>query len=112
MFDFFDKYGHLNCKIVLIEYVKCNSKDELNSKVNETISRYPNCVNYVEVESDEVKVKVERPKKNEKINDEVHLECGCGGRYTIFNIKQHSKTKKHILFLNPIQEEVEVEINL
>ena len=110
LFDFFDKYGYQNCKIVLIEYIKCNNKDELNSKVNDTISRYPNCVNYIA--SEVIKVVTEKPPKVEKINDDVHLECMCGGRYTIFNIKQHSKTKKHILHLESLKEdEVKEELN-
>ena len=103
LFDFFDKYGYQNCKIVLIEYIKCNNKDELNSKVNDTISRYPNCVNYIA--SEVIKVVTEKLPKVEKINDDVHLECLCGGRYTIFNIKQHSKTKKHIQHLESLKEE-------
>jgi len=113
LFDFFDKFGYQNCKIVLIEYIKCNNKDELNSKVNDTISRYPNCVNYIA--SEVIKIVTEKPPKVEKINDDVHLECACGGRYTIFNIKQHSKTKKHIQHLeslkdDEVKEEVKEEV--
>ena len=104
---FFDKYGYQNCKIVLIEYIKCNNKDELNSKVNDTISRYPNCVNYIA--SEVIKVVTEKLPKVEKINDDVHLECLCGGRYTIFNIKQRSKTKKHIQHLESLKEESFIE---
>lgn len=36
-FLLFDKYGVENCKIVLIEEIKCNSKDELRAKEAEYI---------------------------------------------------------------------------
>lgn len=43
-FKLFDKYGVQDCKIFLVEYYPCNSKEELHTKESEYIKNN-NCIN-------------------------------------------------------------------
>ena len=106
LFNFFDEHGVANCRIVLIMNYPCKSIDELSSKLYEVINQTTNCINNdpaylpvslglpldngVETTSEEKKVYLE---------DNTHFVCSCGGRYTLANKKQHTKTKIHINFI-------------
>lgn len=113
-FILFDKYGVENCKIFLIEEIKCNSKDELRAKEAEYIRNH-NCINknipnrssidyYNEKMKDDSfknkeqqRAKLKYQKNKEKLNEK--YKCECGGFYTLINKKKHFDTKKHLSYI-------------
>ena len=123
-FDLFDKYGIENCKIELVENVKCETKEELLKKEGEYI-RQTDCMNkllvgrtkkeYCEDNREEVlnqhkkyrdehkmekqeTDRIYREKNSEKIKEKQKevIQCLCGATYTRRNKARHEKTKRHI----------------
>jgi hypothetical protein len=92
-FDIFDKYGIDNIKIILIELVNANSKDELISKESEHI-RNNKCINKVipNRTKPEYLQKYYQEKKD-KINAKTICECGIECNKN--KLLRHKKTKKH-----------------
>ena len=118
-FKLFDEYGIENCSIILLELVKCNSKDELQSREAYYIKLLP-CVNkYIPLRNrkqycDDNKEKhhqyytdnkekhKEYYKTYRQTNKEiimVKVECACGGSYNSKNKYIHNKTIKHLKYL-------------
>jgi hypothetical protein len=107
-YDLFDKYGIENCKILLIENVHANSKDELVSREGYYIRKFK-CLNkvipdrneqeYYKDNKDKIKLYTTEYYKNnkEKINEKRNKKffCQCGGHYTVRNKAEHCKTFKH-----------------
>jgi len=114
LYDLFDEVGHTNCSIVLIEAFKCNSKNELNSKLFDIINRTTNCINNnpatlpttlgLAIDDGIEQTPIEKIKY---LEDNTHFVCSCGGRYTITNKKQHSKTILHNAYLKAQTEQEE-----
>ena len=129
-FDLFDEYGIENCKIELIENVKCETKEELLKKEGEYI-RQTDCMNkllvgrtkkeYYEDNREEVlnqhkkyrdehkmekqeTDRIYREKNSEKIKEKQKevIQCLCGATYTRRNKARHEKTKRHIAYFNSI----------
>lgn len=109
----FDKYGVENCKIELVELFPCNSKEELLAREGYYI-RNNECVNrciagrtkqeYYELHKERID---EWQKNYKKTNKEVLYKkasekkiCECGGKYTVRNLIQHTKSKKHQAFIS------------
>ena len=112
LYDLFDEIGSSNCSIVLIEAFKCDSKNELNSKLFDIINRTANCINNNPAKLPttlglDIDYGIEQTKKDkqEYLEDNIHLVCSCGGRFTLTNKKQHLKTKIHYAFLHPQKED-------
>ena len=106
LFDLFDEVGHSNCSIVLIEAFKCSSKNELNSKLFDVVNQTANCINNNPTKLPTtlglaIDNGIEQTENEKKIylEDNTHFVCSCGGRYTIANKKQHSKTILHNAYL-------------
>jgi len=116
-FILFDKYGIENCKIVLLENVIAESKDQLTAREAYYIRNYK-CVNkyiplrkvkeymeeyYTKNREKLVKNKKEYYNKNKEIICEkikVKVTCECGSICRKDGITEHKKSKKHINFIN------------
>ncbi len=92
-FDLFDKYGIENCKIILLESVVANSKDELLSREAHYI-RTLSCVNKVIPQQ----TKKEGDKKYYQLHKEKILEQAKA--YRIANLDKIKKYKKEYITLN------------
>ena len=93
----FDKYEIDNCRIVLIELVKCESKDELHAREAFHI-KANQCVN---------KTIPLRTKKEyyDEVYKEIalaHYTCQCGSSVCVQDKNRHNKTKKHLEFLKTL----------
>ena len=129
-FDLFDKYGIENCKIELVENVKCETKEELLKKEGEYI-RQIDCMNKLLVgrtkkewyEDNKAEVlnqhkkyrdehkmekqetdRLYREKNYEQIKEKQNevIQCLCGATYTRRNKARHEKTKRHLEHSNSI----------
>jgi hypothetical protein len=107
-FIIFDKYGIENCEIILIENVKCKTKDELHSREKHFIKTME-CVNkcvplrskeeYYQDNKNKIKENVKMYYlANEQKFKEKH-DCECGGHYTTDSKRQHVKRKKHLQYI-------------
>jgi hypothetical protein len=107
-YDLFDKYGIENCKILLIENVHANSKDELVSREGYYI-RNMKCINKniagrtkkeYNINNKEI-IKEYKHKyyiNNKEIINEKQCKkhfCQCGGHYTDSHKARHFKSLKH-----------------
>ena len=129
-FRLFEEYSLENCKIELVEYYKCETKEELLKREGEII-RTAECINkniagrdkkqhYQDNREeilnqhkkyrDEHKIekqetdRIYREKNSEKIKEKQKevIQCLCGATYTRRNKARHEKTKRHIAHLNTI----------
>ena len=123
VFDLFNKYGVENCKIILIELVDANCKEELLAREAHYIKTL-NCVNkrvpfrtneekkqlnhdykaeYYEKNKDAIKARIKDYKilNKEKIKQQMYkvCDCECGSTYTHQNYKRHCTSKKHIEYI-------------
>ena len=106
-FDLLEKYGIENCKIYLVELYPCESREELESREGYYI-RNNDCVNKYIPGRTRKEYRIDNKDKfkeyyinnKDEINTKrkVQNECPCGGRYTLTNKSQHSKTKIHIKY--------------
>jgi hypothetical protein len=119
-FDLFEKYGLENCKIILLENLNANSKDELISREAFYI-RTLKCVNkvipdrtrkeYREDKKDEIKEYEKKHREEHKVYyieyDKIRRQktficvCGCTGKMN--HKTRHEKTKKHLEFISRIE---------
>ena len=122
-YELFEKYGVENCKIYLVELYPCKSKEELESREGYYIRNYE-CINKnIPCRTSKEYYNDHKHKKKEYYNNnkdkiakytkewydnnkdeintkrKVQYECPCGGRYTHSNKSQHSKTKKHMEYI-------------
>ena len=85
-------------------------KKEYYDKNSEQL--YENRKEYIAKNIDKVKIQRQtsgvkfRELHKEIINE--HFECYCGGAYSYSTKARHFKTNKHLSFINPISDEVEV----
>ena len=105
----YKKWGNIeDCKIYLIEYFKCNFKEELLKRerfyientlcINSTIPSRTDketSLNYYYDNRDEI-----CKKRREVYKLSPTIKCDCGGKYHISNKRNHIKTNKHISFIN------------
>ena len=119
LYDLFDEVGCSNCSIVLIEALKCNSKNELNSKLFDIVNKTSNCINNNPAKlpttlGSAIDEGIEQTEKDKKkySEDNTHFVCSCGGRYTTTNKHQHIKTKIHNAYLKAqMEQEKTIETN-
>lgn len=108
-FNIFEKYGVENCKIVLVEKLSVESKDEETAREAFYITNNK-CVNKnipgrsqkqwkIDNQDRLRAMRVEHYHDNKEILCEKHC-CECGGKYTFANKAQHEKTMKHQKFIN------------
>ena len=81
IYAMFEKHGVENCKIVLLENVNANSKDEMLAREAYYIRNFK-CIN-----------------KNIPLR-KVKVTCECGSICRKDGLREHKKTKKHIDFIN------------
>lgn len=123
-YDLFDKYGIENCKIILLELVNANSRDELHSREAHYIKTL-DCVNkciplqtpkewynvtkdlrliqmkeYQQVHKNEIKIKKKLYYQANKEYQNEKFTCACGGKFTHQHMSSHNKTKKHQNYIN------------
>jgi hypothetical protein len=127
-FDLFDKYGIDNCKIILLELVNAQSKDELISHEAFFI-RSLNCVNrnipdrtkkeyyedtkeknknkikekkkeYYEDNKDKIKENYENNKEKIKEYRKLEYRCDCGSLCKLRSKAEHFRSKKHLKFIS------------
>ena len=99
-FDLFDEYGVENTKIELIEYCKCESKEELFRKELETIKSTEGCVNR------HIAVFQTPSNKEEK---KKHLQA-YKKQYQIKNKERISAYMKNYLLRRKKQENITIEV--
>ena len=116
-FQLFSKYGVENCKIILLESVNANNKDELEAREAFYINTLK-CVNkFIPLRTDKEyhidnretilkKHKDYYEKNKEKISkkDKVKILCTCGSCIRKSDKTRHEKTKKHLNFLSNSNE--------
>jgi hypothetical protein len=114
-FDLFDKYTVSNCKIILIENVNANSKDELRAREAFYIQLLK-CVNkcvplrtlkeYRDAHKDDIKKfnDIYYIKNKEKIieNNKNKYDCICGSQCRHAGKAEHFRSKKHQKYLESI----------
>ena len=90
----FDKYGIDNCRIVLLESVKCESKDELTAREAYYIKNNK-CVNK------NVPNRTKKEYYNEVYKDVALSQyiCACGSTVCAQGKNRHNKTIKHLKYL-------------
>ena len=131
-FEMFDKHGIENCKIVLLELVNCNTNDELLAReafyikslvcVNKNIplrtQKEYNMDNKEKLRdyhkeyyndnkekiSDYSKKYQENNKEKLREQHKIKYTCDCCSIYDYSHKSQHSKTKRHISFLETISK--------
>ena len=99
-YELFKKYGIENCKIILIELVNANSKDELLQREAYHI-KSTKCINkmvpmrtqkeYYQDHKEEAKEYYQ--KKKETLLEKII--CECGSNYSLSHKSRHFKTIKH-----------------
>jgi len=117
VFELFEKYGVENCRIVLLENVNAESKDQLVSIESQYIRNFA-CVNknipnrkkneyYNDNKEKNYEKSKQKGKKYYEANKEVISEkrkekvtCECGSICRKIDISSHKKTIKHIDFIN------------
>mgnify|MGYP003660660021 CR=1 FL=1 len=117
----FDKYGITNCNIELIEYYKCNTKEELHTreayhiKNNNSVNKFIPLRTKKEYYEDN-KQKINEQRKNfrnthkelislqkKKYRDshadqlKEKINCVCGALVNKSHISRHKRTQQHIL---------------
>jgi hypothetical protein len=125
-YDLFDKYGVENCRIVLIELVNANSKDELLSReayyIKNTEQKFNRIIpiqtiderkeykknyyadnkeKFIEKSKDYYASNVQKIKETHeryRFKNNYKCQCDCGSIYTKSNEIKHLKCKKHIDF--------------
>jgi hypothetical protein len=100
-FDIFDKYGIEKCDIILLETIKCNSKDELQAQEKYFIKNFK-CVNRNFPQRSDQEYRTDNKelidfKRREK--DKIKQQCDCGVFYSIRNKPKHLKSLKHIQYI-------------
>lgn len=107
VFDLFDEYDVINCKIELIEEFPCESYEDLRKREDFYIKRY-DCINirrsYLSNEE-----KIENKKIYNKEYNKIKLHCECGSIILKINKQMHIKTKKHKEYINNLETESESE---
>ena len=118
-FEMFEEYGFENCSIVLLEEVKCDSKDHLKQReshyirtlvcINKnipgrTIQEYrkdnkESLNNWQKKYDEDNKEKVKAYRKEYKKTHNKQFSCDCGGSYIMDHRSRHFKTIKHQEFL-------------
>jgi hypothetical protein len=119
-YQIFDKYGINKCKIILLENIQCESKDQLYKRVVHYIETLK-CVNKSKpgtgkTPEERLKIKqqqiIEENKRIKDLNDKLNekkkkkqeyrkqtLTCECGCEITRSSKFHHLKSKKHIEFI-------------
>ena len=116
IYTLFEKYGIQNCRIVLLEIVNCNSKDELIAREGHYI-RTLKCINkvipdrqikeynkkYYEENKEKLNEqnKIYREENKEKISERKKIKfiCECGIESRINDKVRHNRSKRHIDFI-------------
>ncbi len=101
VFEIFDKYGVQNCRIVLLELVPSDSKDELLQREAHFIKTIQ-CVNKVMPNRGKIESAIEYRRKNrEMINAKKSsvITCECGKAYTYGHQSRHRKTQPHLEYI-------------
>jgi len=108
-YDVFEAYGVENCKIILIDNVKCESKDELRREedkqilAHECVNRRGAVLNQEKRDEYQNNYNVHYYQANKNVlraKLDERLQCVCGGKFTRCHKAQHEKTKRHQKFLN------------
>ena len=116
VFEIFDKHGIENCKIVLLELVNCESKDELLAREAFYIKSLV-CVNRIiplrtrkEYYNDNIEKILKRKTNYYNDNRDKILErhkikytCDCGSISCLFNKSRHEKSINHLAYLEKIK---------
>jgi len=112
-YDLFINYGVENCKIVLLESVIANSKDELASReayymkilkcVNKQIPMAIKNIGQKEYSRHYSHLYNIQNKESIRANKNRKYCCECGCRYTHSNKLKHFKTAKHQNYIKKIQ---------
>jgi hypothetical protein len=115
-FILFEEYGVENCQIVLLETFPCNSKDELHSREAHYIKTIT-CVNRAipnrtqkeyKIDNEErLKVRDKNYREANKEKRQMKIECECGNVYSYNDKSRHFKCKKHIKYLESLQNETQ-----
>ena len=137
-YQLFDDYGIENCKIELVEAVKCESKDELN-KIEGGYIRNNDCINkrvagqskaeYKERNAEALKKRYEEYKEEHrefkkekdrlyrlqniekiKANKTQQITCDCGSVLQKCEKANHLRTIKHIKFMEQQAKPKEMEL--
>ena len=112
VYNIFEKYGVENCRILLIELVACNTKDELASREGHYI-RSIECVNKVipdrtvkEYHITNKDVEQLRNKAYRATNKDVlhakraeQFTCECGSSFTHGNKTRHGQRQHHLEYI-------------
>ena len=108
----FEIIKYEDCYIELYENCPCNSKAELEKREGECI-RSNECVNkcipcrssrqYYLVNKDKIKKYYEDNKENINARKTLKYNCSCGGKYTYSHKTEHTKSKKHITYIESIR---------
>lgn len=99
LFGMFDDFNIENCKIELIEYCACNSKEELLKREGYHIQNI-NCINKSVAGRTNKEYKQQNWDKLNKPNI-----CECGGKLTFKHKSTHLKTKRHQQYLQQMTSE-------
>jgi len=123
-FELFDEYGFENCSIILLESIKCESKDELKQReshyinslmcINKNIPGRPkkeynqdkkeSITQWQKTYNDKNKEKIKEYKKTYKQDHKEQTTCECGGSYDMDHRARHFKTIKHLKYLKQQNE--------
>ena len=101
VFDIFDTYGIENCRIVLIELLPCDSKDELHARESHYI-RTVECVNKIIPNRTKAEYSKKRYKENKvkiQAKQAAVVECECGKTFTRAHKRRHIKSTHHIDYI-------------
>jgi len=102
IYAMFEKHGIENCKIVLLENVNANSKDEMLAREAYYIRNFK-CINKnIPLRKVNEFMHEYNMKNKEKIEEKrkVKVTCECGSICRKDGLREHKKTKKHIDFIN------------
>ena len=140
-YDLFDKYGYVNCHILLVEHVNANSREELRSREGFYI-RTLKCVNkrvagrtmaeYREDKKEELqqyrkdyynknkeyiigtqkiysqdnREKINEHKKQYRYDTNTIIDCPCGSKFKKYELSRHVETIRHKNFETVLKGEV------
>ena len=108
VFEMFDKQGVENCKIVLLELVNCESKDELLAREAFYIKSLV-CVNkFIPLRTRKEylvdnKEKILEEQKEYYNDNKEKYTCACGKMTCIYHKSRHEKSNKHLTYLEKIK---------
>jgi hypothetical protein len=131
-FEIFEKYGSVNCQILLLELYPCNSKDELLAREKHYI-KIMQCLNkrnpirtkeekvaqhkviaraYYENNKELVKQRATENRKLHHAQQNESIICICKCHYTRPNKKRHLLSKKHQNYVanHPIDTEEPIDV--